>query len=288
MRMLPEELSAVLAGGVTTLARCWRITRRDGAVLALTEHDEDLAVDGTLFRAAGGVSGSETTTQLGFAVDGGEMSAALTDEAMTEADLDAGRYDGARVELLLADWSAPANFVRLRRARIGEVRREDGRFTAELRGLAEALNVVRGRLFASACDADLGDARCGVSLAGGFTGTGSVSAVEGPTLLRAGGLESFSAGWFTQGRLTFTSGANAGFSVEVKTHAVAGGVLRLELWQRPPEPMMAGDPFTVTAGCDKRFATCRTRFGNALNFRGMPHMPGNDAVLKVARPGGQR
>ncbi|MFT0860929.1 DUF2163 domain-containing protein [Ancylobacter sp. G4_0304] len=286
MKTLPPEFAAALAGGATTLARCWRITRRDGAVLALTEHDEDLAVDGTVFRAAGGVSGSETATQLGFAVDGGEMSAALTDEAMTEADLDAGRYDGAWVELLLADWSAPVNFIALRRARIGEVRREDGRFVAELRGLAEALNVVRGRLFASSCDADLGDARCGVALAGGFTGTGGVSAVEGPALLRAGGLESFAAGFFTQGRLTFTSGANTGVSVEVKTHAAAGGVVRLELWQRPPEPMMAGDPFTVTAGCDKRFATCRTRFGNALNFRGMPHMPGNDAVLKVARPGG--
>jgi uncharacterized phage protein (TIGR02218 family) len=47
----------------------------------------------------------------------------------------------------------------------------------------------------------------------------------------------------------------------------------------------AGDTFTVTAGCDKRFSTCRERFDNALNFRGFPHMPGNDFALSYARAG---
>ncbi|MEL7480947.1 MAG: DUF2163 domain-containing protein [Pseudomonadota bacterium] len=31
--------------------------------------------------------------------------------------------------------------------------------------------------------------------------------------------------------------------------------------------------------CDQRFSTCVERFSNAENFRGFPHMPGNDAVL---------
>jgi uncharacterized phage protein (TIGR02218 family) len=41
----------------------------------------------------------------------------------------------------------------------------------------------------------------------------------------------------------------------------------------------AGDGFAVTPGCDKTFATCRDRFVNSVNFRGFPHMPGNDAAL---------
>ncbi|WP_454685199.1 DUF2163 domain-containing protein [Ancylobacter moscoviensis] len=287
MRDIPAPLAASLAGGVTTLARCWRITRRDGAVIGLTEHDEDLFVDGTGFRSASGAGGSEDAAALGFAVGGGEMSAALTSELIDEADLDAGRYDGARIELILADWSAPAHFLLLRRASLGEVRREGGSFTAELRGQANQLNVVRGRLFTSGCDADLGDARCKVALASpAYAGAGTVAAVAAPGLLVAAGLETYAAGWFTQGRLAFTSGANQGFVTEVKTHGTAGGV-RLELWQRPPEPMAAGDAFTVSAGCDKRFETCRDRFANSLNFRGFPHMPGNDAVLRIAVPGGQ-
>lgn len=287
MREIPAGLAAALAGGATTLARCWRLTRRDGAVVGVTEHDEDLTVDGTRFRAASGVAGSEEAAALGFAVGGGEMSAALSSDLIDEAELAAGRYDGAAVELLLADWSAPANFIRLRRGTVGEVRREGGAFTAELRGLSSQLNVVRGRLFTAGCDADLGDARCGLALdAPAYRGTGTVAGVEGASLFRAAGLDGFADGWFTQGRLVFTSGTNAGFACEVKTHGMAGGV-RLELWQRPPEPLDVGDAFTVTAGCDKRFETCRDRFANALNFRGFPHMPGNDAILRVAVPGGQ-
>ncbi|TCK31302.1 putative phage protein (TIGR02218 family) [Ancylobacter aquaticus] len=285
MRDVPAGLAASLASGVTTLARCWRLTRRDGVVIGLTEHDEDLSVDGTLFRAASGVSGSEDASALGFAVGGGEMSAALTSALIDEADLDAGRYDGAGIELLLADWSAPDHFLLLRRASLGEVRRSEGSFTAELRGLSSALNMVRGRLFTAGCDADLGDARCTIALASpALTGHGTVSAAEGPGLMVAAGLGAYAAGWFAQGRLVFTTGANEGFATEVKGHTVEGAV-RLELWQRPPVLPATGDAFTVTAGCDKSFETCRDRFSNTLNFRGFPHMPGNDAVLRVATPG---
>ena len=287
MRTLPPALAASLASGVTTLARCWRITRTDGVVLGLTEHDDDLTVDGTRFRAVGGVSGSENSASLGFAVDGGELSAALSSDVLDEADLDAGRFDGAAVDLLLADWSNPVSFILQRRAHIGEVRRDAGSFTAELRSLVDGLNAVRGRLFTAGCDADLGDARCGVALnSPAYRGVGSVSAVEGVSLLVAAGLGGYASGWFTQGRLVFSGGANAGFATEVKSHRVDGGVVRIDLWQRPPESVAPGDAFVVTAGCDKRFETCRDRFANTLNFRGFPHMPGNDSVLAVSVPGG--
>ena len=90
---------------------------------------------------------------------------------------------------------------------------------------------------------------------------------------------------FTSGKLAFTSGANDGLAVEVKTHRVASDGVHIELWQQMPEPIEAGDSFTVTAGCDKRFATCRDRFANAVNFRGFPHIPGNDFVISYPVPG---
>ncbi|MFK8252223.1 DUF2163 domain-containing protein [Ancylobacter terrae] len=288
MRALPEGLAAALAGGVTTLARCWRITRTDGVVIGVTDHDGDLVVDGTLFRAAGGVAGSEETASLGFAVDGSELSAALTADILDEDALAAGLFDGAGVDLLLADWSAPADFLALRRFRLGEVRREGGAFVAELRGPADRLNEIRGRLFTSACAADLGDARCRIDLAApAYRATGTVETVEAAGLFTVTGLEAFADGHFSRGRLLFEDGANAGFASEVKAHGLADGAVRLTLWQRPPQLVAAGAAFTVTAGCDKRFSTCRDRFANALNFRGFPHMPGNDAVMRVAIPGGE-
>jgi uncharacterized phage protein (TIGR02218 family) len=54
----------------------------------------------------------------------------------------------------------------------------------------------------------------------------------------------------------------------------------IDLWQQMPQPIAAGDTFVVTAGCDKRFATCRDRFANGVNFRGFPHIPGNDFVVR--------
>jgi uncharacterized phage protein (TIGR02218 family) len=50
-------------------------------------------------------------------------------------------------------------------------------------------------------------------------------------------------------------------------------------------PVAVGDAFQVVAGCDKRFETCRTKFANHLNFRGFPHMPGNDFVVRLPRQG---
>ena len=65
----------------------------------------------------------------------------------------------------------------------------------------------------------------------------------------------------------------------------SGGVAELDLWQRAPNPIALGDAFAVTAGCDKRLTTCRQTFANVANFRGFPHMPGNDFVVRMPRQG---
>jgi uncharacterized phage protein (TIGR02218 family) len=54
------------------------------------------------------------------------------------------------------------------------------------------------------------------------------------------------------------------------------------LWQEAGEFFSVGAAVVLRAGCDKRFETCRNRFSNAVNFRGFPHMPGNDFVARFA------
>jgi uncharacterized phage protein (TIGR02218 family) len=148
------------------------------------------------------------------------------------------------------------------------------------------LNEESGRLYTATCSADLGDARCTVDLGNpAFHGSGTVAALAGASAFRASGLGSFDDAVFTAGKLTFTSGANAGFAVEVKTHRLALDGVLIELWQKAPEPIAVADAFTVTAGCDKRFSTCRDRFANGVNFRGFPHIPGNDFVIGYPVPG---
>ncbi|MFS8039215.1 DUF2163 domain-containing protein [Xanthobacter sp. AM11] len=286
MRTLDPALAAHLQAGVTTLCHGWRLTRRDGRVLGFTDHDRDLVVDGLALKAASGIAGSESVTEAGLAVTGAELSGALSHVALDDADLSAGRYDGAIIDLLLVNWQDPARFVLLRRGILGEVRCADGAFTAEIRALADGLNQTRGRRLSARCDADLGDARCGVDLAApAYAAEATVSTVEGALRLRVSGLSGFAQGAFARGRLRFASGANAGFATEVKAHLLDAEGTVLRLWQRPPFAVAPGDVLALTAGCDKRFATCRDRFANALNFRGFPHMPGNDFLLAVAIPG---
>lgn len=280
MRPIPTLLQAKLDSGVTTLARAWKLTRRDGVVMGFTDHDSDLIMSGVTFRAGTGFSSSEAASRFGLSVDGAEISGALADDALTDADLAAGRYDAAGIETWLVDWSDPSLRVLTARGTLGEVRREGQAFSAELRGLADLLSQESGRLYTAKCGADLGDTRCKVDLTNpALRGTGAISVVEGTSIFIASGLDGFADALFSLGRLTWTSGANNGLAIEIKEHHLAAGQARLTLWQAMPEPIATGDTFAVTAGCDKRFATCRARFANTDNFRGFPQIPGNDFLL---------
>lgn len=280
MRTVPTALQAKLDSGVTTLCRCWIVTRRDGVVQGFTDHDEDVVVDGTACRAGTGLTGSEVAQKQGLAVDSSELSGALSDDTLNEDDLAAGLYDAADVELWLTDWSEPELHVMIAKGTLGEVQRDGTAFVAEVRGLSQALGEESGRLYTSSCAADLGDTKCRIDLTSpAYKDSGSVVAVTATSSFVASGLDAYADGWFTAGKLTFTGGANAGLSMEVKAHRNSGDV-RVDLWQAMPQPIEMGDTFTMTAGCDKRLATCHDRFNNIVNFRGFPHIPGNDFVLR--------
>jgi uncharacterized phage protein (TIGR02218 family) len=286
MRPLPTALQAHLDAGATTLCRCFRIARRDGVVLGFTDHDRPLAFDGTDYEPADGLDATEDVSSTGFAVGGMEVTGALTSDRLDPADLAAGLFDNAEVTVHLVNWATPSERHLLRVGRLGEVTREDGTFRAEIRGLAAALDETRGRTFRPTCDADVGDVRCGVNLAAStYSSAGTVSGATDRRRFVASGLGGFAAKWFERGRLTWTGGANAGFAAEVRTHRGEAGSIVLELWQATPHDIASGDAFTVTAGCDKHFRTCRQKFSNGDNFRGFPHMPGNDFALNYARKG---
>ena len=286
MRAIPAALQARLDSGVTTLAQAWKLVRRDGVIAGFTDHDRDLVIDGVTYRAGTGFGASEASSRFDLSVDGGEIAGALIDDALTEADLAAGRYDAADIETWLVDWSDVSLRVLTARGRLGEIRREGAAFTAELRGLADLLSQESGRLYTAKCGADVGDSRCRVNIGHPtLRGSGTVAAVLGTSLFAASGLAAYADGLFSAGRLTWSSGGNAGLAVEVKQHSVEFGDITLSLWQAMPEDVSEGDTFTVSAGCDKRFATCRDRFGNSDNFRGFPHIPGNDFVISYPVPG---
>jgi uncharacterized phage protein (TIGR02218 family) len=286
MKTLSPSLTAHLAGGVTTLCRCWRVERKDGTVMGFTDHNRDLAFDSLTYRAASGFTATSIEDQLGLAVSNLDVEGALSSVAITEDDLHAGRYDDAAVTIYLVNWQDVSQRVILRSGFLGQVSRGTLAFTAELRGLAARLDQAAGRVFQRSCAWELGDSRCAVDLsAAGRHGTGAVVQVLGAFDFTASGLGSLATGVLTRGRLVWTSGANAGLAVEVKAHTHGTGSSRLSLFLPMPTPIAIGDAFTVTAGCDKALATCRDRFSNVVNFGGFPHMPGNDFALSYPTKG---
>lgn len=283
MRTLPAALAAHLEGDATTLCHCWRVTRRDGVVLGFTEHDYDLRFDGTDFLAASGFQTADSEAASGLSVDAGEVSGGFSNAAISEADLIAGRYDGAKVEVFEVNWQAVEQRILLRVQDIGDVVRAGGEFRAELRRLTHRLDRVQGRTYGRRCDAVLGDARCKVDLGNmAYRGSGAVAAVLDETRIRVSGLSAKASGFFRHGLLVFTGGANEGHRCDLENHRKDGDGVVLSLWLPPPLPVAAGDTFTVTAGCDKSFSMCGDVFANRLNFQGFPHMPGSDFAFGYA------
>ncbi|MBY0562887.1 MAG: DUF2163 domain-containing protein [Hyphomonadaceae bacterium] len=282
MRAVPAMLAARLVSGVTTLAYVWKVTRRDSQTFAFTDHDRPLTFEGMTAQPSTGLITGAIEKSLDLAVDTASVAGALNAAALSEDELSRGLWDGARVDLYRVDWTDVSLRVHVFAGHLGEVRRGVSAFEAELRGLQAALNTPVGRVFSCFCDADVGDARCTVNLETAvFKGAGAVTQVLSAASFRASGLGAFAAGWFTSGRLVWTSGGSA----EISAHRIDAGEAVIDLLDPAGPALQVGASFTVTAGCDKRFETCRVKFANTTNFRGFPHMPGNDVVQAGPRDG---
>ena len=282
MKALEAGIAAHLASGATTLATCWRIARTDGVVLGFTDHDEALAFGGTDYRPAHGLEGGERAARLGPQVDTAEVVGVLHSDAIAEEDIVLGRYDGAAVETWRVNWRDVAQRFLVSR----EIVREDGRFRAELRSGQAALNRPAGRLYQGLCDAELGDARCGIDLDNpAFRAEASVLGIRDRFRLVLEGIDGFEAGWFAFGVATWENGKREGLRDRVVTAERLGGADILGFAAPVGDWVEAGDVLVLTAGCDRRFATCKAKFANAASFRGFPHIPGSDFVLRYPRSG---
>ncbi|HCQ66328.1 MAG TPA: hypothetical protein DIU07_14780 [Rhodobacteraceae bacterium] len=279
---LSASFAAHLATGTTTVARCWALTRADGQVMGFTDHDADIVFTGVTFRADTGLTATALQQTTGLALDNSEGLGALSDLSVTEADIAAGRYDGAEVRAWLVNWADPSERVLQFRGRIGEVTRVAGAFRAELAGLSEALNTAQGSVYQTPCTAVLGDSACGVDLNDpAFSATGTVDAVEEQKLLTVSGLSAHDGNWYRRGRLTVTSGAAAGLVGVIKADSRVGGIHTVELWESLRAEIAPGDTVRLDAGCNKRRSTCRDKFSNILNFRGFPDIPGDNKLLTI-------
>ncbi|QIG81560.1 DUF2163 domain-containing protein [Sphingosinithalassobacter tenebrarum] len=265
-----------LEGDLTSVTLCWRIDRRDGVTIGLTAHDRDLEIGGLVHHAAPGMTPSAIDRSAGLDADTMDVTGALTGAAISEADLLAGRWDGARVSLFACDWSEPDATVSLGNGFIGSVETRGERLTAELRGWSVALERPVVEETSPECRAELGDRRCRVAMAGRRRFARVVSVADETITLD--GVEP-EPNCYGGGRLRWMTSGNGGLEDDIALSSGATVTLRA-----PPRFDGTGALVELIEGCDKMLATCSGRFGNAANFRGEPHLPGMDLLTRY--PGG--
>jgi uncharacterized phage protein (TIGR02218 family) len=270
-------LAAHYASGTTTLAQGWKITRTDGAVYGFTNIDTSFVFNGVTYVASTGFTGTNIESKNDLSVDNLEVQAILDSASITEADLMAGLWDFASVEIFEVNYKdLTMSNRKIRKGKLGEVSIGRTQFNVELRGMTQQLQQTIGEVYSPSCQADLGDSRCGINLAS-YTVTGTVTSATSKSVFTDSS-RAEAAEYFEGGKITWTSGLNNGLSMEVKTFSSGSFTLYLPM----PYTVAVGDTYSVYPGCKKRYdEDCIGKFNNAISFRGYPHIPGLDKMMQV-------
>ena len=260
-----------------TIAMLWHVERSDGIALGFVTHDRDLVIDHVRYHAAPGMLPSSIEMDDGLDPLDMDVGGALSHRLIRADDLAAGRWDGAAVRIGLTDWERPRQGVAwFWHGHLGAVSVQDQRFSAELRGIKTRLDATYAPAASPSCRAEFCGPGCGLSRAR-FEKVATL-ATAGEDGLVFADLDAADLARFDLGLLRWISGANAGLDSRISGHDGA----RLQLDVLPPQSAQPDDLAMLIEGCDKAFATCAARFDNAINFRGEPHLPGNDLLTRFA------
>lgn len=249
--------------------------------LFYTDADQNLTYDGNTYRCTHpAVSRTGTKCSLDLSVDTVEVSifGSATDLVLgvpfPQFAFNGG-FDGATVSIdrcfMPIHGDTSAGVVNLFFGNVSEVKPSRTAVVLTVSSQLELLNLDMPRnLLSPGCIHSLFDAGCTLTQAH-YAAYDTVTAATTGVISSTGlGLP---AGYFTQGTIMLTSGADTGATATIRLHTLANGVNTFALVAPMNAAPHVGDNFTVFPGCDKTMATCSNRFGNLQNFRGWPFVP---------------
>jgi uncharacterized phage protein (TIGR02218 family) len=285
MKAISGPLAALFASGAQFFkADLFTYTFIDGSVLRTTSADVALSFGGNTWLSESPiVERTYTTVQVGVTVDTMTLtvkpSIANTIGGLSwQAAARQGYLDGATVLVetaYLTTWPAVIGTLHVFGGNVSEVDPARTQVGLQVTSALELLNRPFPRnLYQATCLHTVYDSGCTVAKAS-FTVTNTVAASPAPTVTSIKTGNAQPAGYFEQGVLTFTSGANNGLKRTVKSYDPATGfTFALPL----PVAPSAGDTISVFAGCDKTKATCQSKFSNIGRFRAFPFVPAPETV----------
>lgn len=275
----------------------WRVERVDGVNLLFTDHDCPITFNythalaealspGNVSNPAGtdevyspidSFTGTARQLQTGLKDANVEMTGVvLSSGTITEQDLFAGRYRGARVVEMMVDWRYPyAGYVSHAQYFIAQTTYTREFWKAQLAGVTAWTNKQVGNYYSVGCRFMLFDPNTCAVDPSGHSASGTVTAVTDRQNFSATGIVTTPA-IYTNGYLTWLTGFNRGITYDVKSSS--GAAIALQIGT--PFDIGVGDTFTIFEGCDHTRGTCNSKFANLNNFGGFPFIPGNDVLLR--------
>jgi len=279
MKTISDDFKNSLKNNTINLIRCWKITLLDGAILGFTTNNCDIIYDNLKYFSFSSDNIKNLESNIDIKEDFFKIQNVISTDIITNNDILSGKYNNAKVEVfLLNNFDLTQGKIVLLNGKIYDIEYKDNIFIAKVIGLKENLNVEIGEMYGPLCRANFCDKKCKLNR-NNFTFTGSISEVISNSEFKTSDTTFLSKpnAYFENGVITFTSGNNKNQKMEVKQFSNGDFVLSIEM----PYIIMVGDSFSVISGCDKSFKSCCNKFSNAINFRGEPHLPGIDILLKV-------
>lgn len=279
-----QNMVAILAhGSPCTTQRCqiWTIHRRDGKIFRFTSHDEEVKRGPAVYLPCKSLNptAAENASTLG-SVGNIELTGIIDHDSITEADLYGGLFDDAFVTVDLYSWGdRRVSPRRLAAGWTGSIGTGDTGFTLEILGPGSRLEQqALVQMITPSCRWIFGSPQCGVNIEAMKVPSVVVKAHSRGSMRLDLPAEPTDRQW-SNGRIRFITGPNAGITVETKTVDFTSG--EVVLWQSPgflPEP---GDEVEILPGCDfNRDGGCKV-YNNVINFGGFPDVPGSDALLET-------
>lgn len=267
------QMRELLARGTTRVIYLIAVESLAGEIIRVCRFSRNFVFENQTYFAMP-FEASEIQLLAGVTADNAQVDTVLN-STLTRLNLVGGKWQGAKVELIIADWSAPeAGAARRHRGRIGEVQTGGVTVKLEFRSLIQLLSQEIGDKTSRKCRYKLGDQFCTVNLAT-YTFAGTVTAKTNNQKITVSVVKP--DGYFDFGEIHFTTGANAGLGVEISKNA--GQVLTLFLPM--PADIAVGDGVAVIAGDDKLLRTCWEKFNNAVNHGGEEPLPLRETVYKL-------
>jgi hypothetical protein len=164
MKDILPAMDTHLLGDVTTLAWCWKATRKDGAIFGFTTHDKNLIMDSIVYYAETGLNATNAQAKIGTSVDNLEVAGMLDSSTITEEDLRSGLWDMCSIEVFIVNWMDLTQKLIVQAGTLGDVTIKKQQFISEMRSLSQFLQNTIGRVVTKRCDADFGDTRCSLAL----------------------------------------------------------------------------------------------------------------------------